>query len=168
MKPAFERFGFASVELLTNWAAYAGADLASFTCPEKLKWSRRNQTDETGKDEGAVLILRVSGARAIEVQHKTPQIIERINAAFGYRAVTAIRICQAPVEAATPAPKEEGWGAGEKTREGESLSLRHPPFPPGGGELKDGHNPRLEKALANLLTGIKNRDASQAAFRTQM
>ena len=42
-------------------------------------------------------MLRVEGPRAIEVQHRSGQILERVNAYFGYRAVAEMRILQAPV-----------------------------------------------------------------------
>jgi hypothetical protein len=44
--------------------------------------------------------LRVDGPRAIELQHKTRQVIERINASFGYRAVAELRFIQAPLAGA--------------------------------------------------------------------
>jgi len=66
-------------------------------------WPKRR--DEAGQDspqkghrvEGAILVLRVEGPRAIEVQHRSGQILERVNAYFGYRAVAEMRILQAPV-----------------------------------------------------------------------
>src|SRR5262245_7872073 len=96
MRPAFEKFGFPAAALLTEWAAIAGPEIAAFTAPERLKWPRRANGEEEDQN-GATLILRVGGARALEVEHSRERLIERINAAFGYRAVTAIRIVQAPI-----------------------------------------------------------------------
>lgn len=99
MQPAFEKFGFPAAAILTDWEAIAGPELASYTAPERLKWPRRHpdETNESAKAKGATLILRVGGARALEVDCMRPQLIERINAAFGYRAVADIRILQAPL-----------------------------------------------------------------------
>jgi hypothetical protein len=47
-------------------------------------------------------VLRVDLGRGIDIQYKARQLIERINAHFGYRAVAEIRIIQAPVEGALP------------------------------------------------------------------
>jgi hypothetical protein len=61
----------------------------------------------THQTEAATLILRVDGPRAIEVQHRADQIIERVNTYFGYRAIGALRILQAPVTRArrrSPSP----------------------------------------------------------------
>jgi hypothetical protein len=71
--------------------------------PDKVVWpQRRNDAEpsspqKTHRVEGAVLVLRVEGPRAIEVQHRSGQILERVNRYFGYRAVAEMRILQAPV-----------------------------------------------------------------------
>lgn len=102
-RKAFEKYGFASAALLTDWASIVGADIASYTVPERLKWPRGVEAFdevEPGNERrpGATLVLRVDGPRAIELQHKVHQIIERINASFGYRAVAELRFVQAPLE----------------------------------------------------------------------
>ena len=53
-------------------------------------------------------MLRIEGPRAIEVQHRSGQILERVNSYFGYRAVAEMRILQTPVTrkaARPPAPE---------------------------------------------------------------
>ena len=104
-RKAFERFGFSTAALLTDWAGIVGKDLARYTSPDKLKWPRGgHETDDEGGPErqGATLVLRVDLGRGIDVQYRARQIIERINAHFGYRAVAELRIIQAPVEGALP------------------------------------------------------------------
>ena len=106
--PALDRAargrGFATSALLSQWQAIVGADLAQFTMPDRVVWPRRKEDpDEPNaqrgrRNEGAVLILRVDGPRAIEVQHRSDQILERVNGHFGYRAVSELRILQAPVK----------------------------------------------------------------------
>jgi hypothetical protein len=49
-------------------------------------------------------VLRVDPARALDVEYKAQQILERINAYFGYRAVAELRLLQAPLAATAPAP----------------------------------------------------------------
>lgn len=114
-RKAFEKFGFSTATLLTDWAQIAGAELASFTTPDRIKWPRAAEREEEfaeeGERRGATLILRVDPARALDVEYRSRQIIERINAYFGYRAVEVIRLVQAPLAAparpeatARPAP----------------------------------------------------------------
>lgn len=99
--------GFATTALLSDWPAIAGSELARYTMPDRIIWPRRRE-DWDGDDadnpparghkgDGATLVLRIEGPRAIEVQHRATQILERINAYFGYRAVTDMRFLQAPI-----------------------------------------------------------------------
>lgn len=99
--------GFATTALLSDWRAIAGAELARYTMPDRIIWPRRrDHWDDADADnpksrghrrDGATLVLRIEGPRAIEVQHRGTQILERINAYFGYRAVTEMRFLQAPI-----------------------------------------------------------------------
>ena len=98
-RPAFEKYGFPAAALLTDWSAIAGPALASYTAPERLKWPRQPEAPEASRGQpAATLVLRVEGPRAIELQHRLPQLIERVNSYFGFRAVAQIRIYQAPLE----------------------------------------------------------------------
>jgi hypothetical protein len=103
IEPAARARGFATSLILSEWPAIAGSDLADFTAPDRLVWPRREKDGEeplreaSRKPGGATLYLRVDGPRAIEVQYRASQILERINVYFGYAAVTSLRIVQAPV-----------------------------------------------------------------------
>lgn len=106
-RAAFEANGFPSAAVLADWPTIVGRELAAFTAPERLIWPRRpsdrDQDDRTGRRHlrtsrmGATLVLRVDGPRALEIQHTASQLIERINGYFGYGAVAALRLIQAPV-----------------------------------------------------------------------
>jgi hypothetical protein len=113
-RKAFERFGFSTASLITDWPTIAGKDLAAHTLPERLKWPRSHARSEEGiagperGRQGATLVLRVDGARALDIQYQARQIIERINAYFGYAAIGELRIVQAPVSvpaSAAPMPR---------------------------------------------------------------
>ncbi|MFN3744687.1 MAG: DUF721 domain-containing protein [Hyphomicrobiaceae bacterium] len=126
-RKAFERFGFSTAALLTDWAGIVGRDLARYTAPDRLKWPRssRDADGEAGPErQGATLVLRVDLGRGIDVQYRARQIIERINAHFGYRAVAEIRIIQAPVEGALPpAPSANARPAGNTFDRAETAPL---------------------------------------------
>ena len=96
---AFERHGLPNATLLADWAAIAGAELAQFCRPEKLIAPRRvpAQGGASNAPQGATLVLRVEGPRAIEIQHLAPQLIERLNSYLGYRAIGRLRIEQGPI-----------------------------------------------------------------------
>jgi len=101
-RKAFEKHGFSTAALLTDWAGIVGADLASYSAPERLRWQRcvaASGVVEEGAAgrPGATLLLRVEGSRAIEVQMRAQTIIDRINAYFGYGAVAELRLIQGPL-----------------------------------------------------------------------
>ncbi len=108
LDPSARARGFATTALLSEWPAIVGAELAQFTMPDRVAWPRRREDGEEGspqrgwRGEGAILVLRVEGPRAIEVQHRSDKILERVNTYFGYRAITEMRILQAPVARAKP------------------------------------------------------------------
>lgn len=106
-RAAFEAHGFPTVSILSDWPEIIGTEFAPFTAPERLVWPRdmKPEPDDTpGRNArsahrraGATLVVRVEGPRAIEVQHMAPQLLERINVYFGYRAVAELRLIQGPV-----------------------------------------------------------------------
>jgi hypothetical protein len=102
-RKAFEKFGFSTASLIMDWPRIAGPDLAQWTKPERVKWPQGFETaelaQESGTRPGATLVLRVEPARALDVEYRSRQIIERINAYFGYRAIAELRIIQAPLPA---------------------------------------------------------------------
>jgi hypothetical protein len=143
MRPAFEKFGFSTAAILTDWPAIAGAEIASYTAPERLKWPRNKPEDDAGerRQTGATLVLRVGGARALEVEYMRGQLIERINACFGYRAVSDIRIIQAPVE-----------NASATSSRSKKTNLSQPPVDISA--FDDIQDERLKAALARMACGL--------------
>lgn len=111
-KKAFEKYGFSAATLITDWPAIVGRELASHTAPEKLRWPRAGEVPHDAEPEkkgrpGAMLILRVEGSQALDVEYKRAEIADRINSYFGYRAIAEIKILQAPLPRPPPsrAPK---------------------------------------------------------------
>ncbi len=100
-KKSFQKFGFSTTSLLTEWASIVGQEVADVTRPEKIKWPRLPDVhDETAatRDNGATLILRVEAACALDIQYRRSQIIGRINSHFGYNAIREVRLIQAPIK----------------------------------------------------------------------
>ena len=104
-KKAMESYGFPAAAVLTDWSQIVGPEVAAFTQPERLRWPRRAEAADEPSLDGATLVVRVEGPRALELQHCIPQLIDRINSHFGFLAVTDIRILQAPI-ATSPKPAE--------------------------------------------------------------
>jgi len=99
---AFAKQGFASSELVTRWAEIVGAEIAAHSEPEKIQWTRgaHGHTPEPGR-----LVLRVEGPAAIEIQHLSGVVLERVNRFFGWQAVGSLRLRQAPLRRRAPEPQ---------------------------------------------------------------
>lgn len=91
---AYAKQGFASRELVTRWAEIAGQQIANFSEPLKIQWPR---PVEGQPQEPATLILRVEGPMALEIQHSSDAILQRVNRFFGWNAVGKIALRQAPL-----------------------------------------------------------------------
>ncbi len=160
---AFEKYGFSTVALLTDWPVIVGQDLAQYTKPDKLKWPRLvaiASDVEAGCEgrPGATLILRVLPARALDVQYGIPQIIDRINSYFGYRAVADVRILQVPFE---------NVGAAQSCRKSPQAAAsqgqsQRQASPAGGDEAANDDlvagvvHEKLRDSLRRLQAGISN------------
>ena len=83
---AGEGRGFAVARLLTHWAEVAGEDLAKSTRPVRISYGRGGL--------GATLTLLVRGAQAPFVQAELPKLKDRVNACYGYAAVSRIALTQ--------------------------------------------------------------------------
>jgi hypothetical protein len=94
MGETFRKQGFASAELVTRWTEIVGADMAARSEPIKIQWIR------PAEREPGTLILRVEGPAAIEIQHSTNVICERVNQFLGWRAIARIALRQAPLRRA--------------------------------------------------------------------
>lgn len=102
LNEAFAKQGFASTELVTRWAEIVGAEVAEHSEPEKIQWSRPYGGDTP---EPGTLVLRVEGPAAVEIQHLSGVVLERVNRFFGWQAVGALRLRQAPLHRRAKAPQ---------------------------------------------------------------
>ena len=84
-----KRGGGVLVRLKAHWATIIGNDWASLSWPSAL-----------GRD--GVLKLRTAPAAALELQHRAPLLIERINLFFGRPVVNRLILVQGPLPADSP------------------------------------------------------------------
>lgn len=129
----YARQGFAARELVTRWAEIAGADIARFSEPLKIQWP---PPVEGQPQEPATLVLRVEGPMALEIQHMSDIILQRVNRFFGWNAVSRLALRQAPLS--RPA------------------AARKPPTPP---------SPEAVAQVAGTLGAIADEDLREALAR---
>jgi hypothetical protein len=84
--------------LVTHWPDIVGLDVARFARVERLNWPPRGtKTDPDAPRGAATLVLRIDGAFALEAQHLTRLIVERVNTHLGWRCVEKIAFRQGPL-----------------------------------------------------------------------
>ncbi len=85
--------------MLVDWPSIVGSAVASHALPDRIAFPK-------GERSGGTLHIRVAnGSFATILQHYQPQIIERVNAWFGYGAVARIAINQGPLPRRQPPPQ---------------------------------------------------------------
>jgi len=79
---------------VTRWAEIAGPEIARHSEPLKIQWPR---PVEGQPQEPATLVLRVEGPAALEIQHASDAVLQRVNRFFGWSAVGKLALRQAPL-----------------------------------------------------------------------
>ena len=86
IRAAGETRGFAVTRLLTHWAEIVGEETAQLARPVQVKYGRESF--------GATLTLLTTGAQAPMLEMQKEIVRERVNACYGYTAISRIRITQ--------------------------------------------------------------------------
>lgn len=96
--PVVARQGFAGAEVVARWETIVGPEIAACTVPVKIVAPPRGPaTDPALAPPLSTLVLRVEGAFALEVQHRSPEIVERVNAHLGWACLGGLRLRQGPI-----------------------------------------------------------------------
>jgi len=143
----FVQQGFGSAELVTRWTEIVGADIAAHSEPIKIQWPRGvshpsspRREQSGGAQEPGMLLLRVEGPAAIEIQHLTNVICDRVNQFLGWRAIARIRLQQAPLRR----------GARARTRAPDAIAAARI-----AAALPEIADEGLKRALARLGAAVK-------------
>jgi hypothetical protein len=135
IRTAGETRGFAVTRLLTAWAEIVGTELAAITRPVKIGYGKGGM--------GAALTLLTTSTNAPMVQMQLPVIKEKVNACYGYAAISRISLTQtAPM----------GFAEGQ-------ASFTHAPAP------KTAPDPAIKAEAVRIATGVHDnalRDALES------
>ena len=132
--------GFASAEIIARWGTIVGAEIAAHSEPLKITWPRAVGEEPP---EPATLVLRVEGPAAIEIQHLSAVILERVNRFFGWQAIGRLSLRQAPLRRRAPPAPPAPPDPAETARIAASLP-----------EIEDDN---LKEALARLGAAVKRK-----------
>lgn len=96
--PVLARQGFGETDLVLYWDEIVGQRLATFSEPVKLRWPPRGTARHGEWQDPATLVVRIESGFALEMQHLTGAVIERINAHLGWNCVGKIALKQGPLQ----------------------------------------------------------------------
>lgn len=159
MRRVGEKRGFAVTRLLTHWAEFVGPEIAAIARPVKISHSRGGL--------GATLTLLCGGAQAPVVQAQIETIRERVNIAYGYNAISRLRLTQtAPGGLAEdPAPFAPSRGPAEPQATPPARAVSAPARGEASRMTRTIHDPELRAALAVLAANVLSRAARSQAER---
>jgi len=140
-RTAFRRFGFIQSSIVTRWPEIVGPRHARVCAPESIRFP-------PGEKSEGILQLVVVPAHAPLIQHVIPEIIERVNRFFGYRAVAKVKLRQGEVKA-PPAQEPKA-----------PPSLKPIPMEL-GDSLRDIGDPELRAVLESLARSMASKDNAQ-------
>ena len=84
------RLGSIQNHIFFNWAHIAG-QYADITIPHKIKFGRKKNID-------GQITIKVQNGFGLEVQYAIPILLDQINARFGFKAISKIKIIQADIQ----------------------------------------------------------------------
>ena len=90
-RAAFRRYGFVQSSVVSRWPEIVGEAHARVCVPESIRFPPGEKAD-------GIMQLVVQPAHAPLIQHVIPEIIERVNRFFGYKAVARVKMRQGTVQ----------------------------------------------------------------------
>ena len=84
------RLGSIQNHIFFNWAHIAG-QYADITIPYKIKFGRKKNID-------GQITIKVQNGFGVEVQYAIPVLLDQINARFGFKAISKIKIIQTDLQ----------------------------------------------------------------------
>ena len=84
------KLGSIQNHIFFNWVHIAG-QYADITIPDKIKFGRKKNID-------GQMTIKVQNGFGLEVQYGIPLLLDQINARFGFKAISRIKIIQADIQ----------------------------------------------------------------------
>ena len=103
------KLGSIQNHIFFNWAHIAG-QYADITIPHKIKFGRKKNID-------GQITIKVQNGFGLEVQYAIPLLLDQINARFGFKAISKIKIIQADIQKNFETKKEPNKLTVENTLE---------------------------------------------------
>lgn len=134
-RSAFRRFGFVQSSVVTRWPEIVGEQHAKVCMPEAIRFPPGEKSD-------GILQILVLPAHAPLIQHVIPEIMDRVNRFFGYKAVARVKLRQGAVQP----PRADGARAAPPSLKPIPMEL--------GDSLRDIGDPELRAVLESLARSM--------------
>jgi hypothetical protein len=141
-RAAFRRFGLIQSSVVTRWPEIVGERHAQVCMPESIRFP-------PGEKNEGILQLVVLPAHAPLIQHVIPEIIERVNRFFGYKAVARVKLRQGAVKPA----RAEGARQAPPSLKPIPMEL--------GDSLRDIGDPELRTVLESLARSVAAKEGEE-------
>ncbi len=138
-RTAFRRFGFVQSSVVTRWPEIIGPIHARVCAPEAIRFPPGEKTE-------GILQLVVIPAHAPLIQQVTPEIMDRVNRFFGYKAVARVKLRQGEVKP----PHAENPARPPPSLKPIPMEL--------GDSLRDIGDPELRAVLESLARSLGNKE----------
>lgn len=128
--------------MVTRWPEIVGEHHAKVCAPEAIQFAPGQKAD-------GILQLVVVPAHAPLIQHVIPEIMERVNRFFGYKAVARVKLRQGAVNP----PRALGSNGGPPSLKPIPIEL--------GDSLRDIGDPELRAVLESLARSLGEKEDIQ-------
>ena len=87
LEKKLKKANFIEISIIKNWKEIVGDDIAKYCWPIKITFSNENNLSSK-------IIIQVKRGWSLEIEHKSYEIIDKLNQYFGYKAISKINIIQ--------------------------------------------------------------------------
>ncbi|MGO1118917.1 DUF721 domain-containing protein [Rhodovibrionaceae bacterium A322] len=148
-KPALKKRSAAEAALVLDWEKIVGKDIASRSRPRKLTFPTRKER------RAGHLTLLVDPAFALDLQHLSTQLMDRINSHFGFQLVARLLVHQGPLTSTSQSPPKRLRQARPDDKKLTKLNE----------DLQEVADDGLRQALERLGTSVLSAEAAKGKHR---
>lgn len=139
VKTLASKKGFAEADVLLRWAEIVGEAHKGICTPQSVSFARNRSV-------GATLVVECTSARAPEVEHLSPVLMDRVNQFYGYRAIGRIKVVQTA--------GLQGFAEQQTAFEGPRTTPTRAHESQAAAMAKDIQNPGLRAALSRMGANV--------------
>lgn len=150
IRRASESRGFVQSRVLTNWVEIVGEQIAAIARPVEVSYGRQGF--------GATLTVLTTGAQAPMLEMQKEKLREKINAIYGYNAISKVRLTQTAATGFAEGQAQFDHGPVAKPPAGPTPSQIAQAAQTAAPVQDDGLRSALERLGQNILSKQENEE----------